>query len=231
MSRITVHCDIQDMSYTIRGSGRYAGNPSMVFSFGEQDDNYTVKSIKAQMDGFGWTDKLRTNRVPVVYKGLAREGGGTPYDPCFPRYEESIVALDGVLRSHLSVIDCRGIDKPGEELRDVADFYTVRLSQHQIRKYHEGGREEWEWFASQARYDDAAEFIFESEGFKNEEQLKTLQRAYKIPDKSIVLHPPGETIEEVNDDFFEVQEVAKRNEWRINPRVEFLADGGLGSEE
>lgn len=220
------------MSYYIRESGEYAGQPAVNLAFGEErGDSYTVDSIRAQMDGFDWTNKIRTNRTPLVFKGVKREGGGTPFDPCFSRYEQALWALDSVLRSNFTIVESMGIAAPPEKIQEAADFYTVRLSQHQIRKYHDENRDEWEWFANRARYEGDVEFILEPKNFRDEDYVTSLQQEYKIPEENIYIEPPGETIQEVNDEYFEIQEMCKRNQWQITPRIDLLEDGGLPNDE
>lgn len=233
MSILNTDCDVADITYTILDEGRHAGRPIVTIAFGDaKQELSTVQSIKALMDRYGWTDHIRARRTPLVFTGADRAHGSLPYDPAYERHAEALTTLVDVLRPSTVWLHNRGVAEPTDDVAALADYHLVHLTQNQARNYRDGDREVWQWYAQEARDRNGAtvDFVIEGHTMTVEEIIQDVSRNYTIPDDRIILYPKGETIEEVNDCFYKLVAIAKRNEWRISPRMSFLDDVTAGHD-
>lgn len=232
MSRLNRDCDVEDMNYTLQDKGRYAGQPIVSVVFGDrQKETGTVKAVKALMDRYGWTDKVRSQRTPLVFTGKVRDGGGVPHDPARENHAEALTTLTDVLRPRRTWMTTRGVYQPTEAVNDDIDHYTLHLSQQQVKKYREGDRDVWQWYGRQAREARNVDFVIESRTRTIEEIVRDFSRNYQIPDDRIFLYPKGDDVAKVNDRFHKVADVTKRNEWRVSPRMSLLRNSGVEMDE
>lgn len=163
-------------------SGRYAGNPAIFLYYSDEEVNstYTVMSIKKEFDGWGWSQKLRSYGVDLVFSSFV--GTEPDGDPLNGAYSTEISDLLFVLDHQDVRMQTPAYHVPDDGLDDLIDHYTVRLSADRYRNSVDEFDESVEWFANKSRRRDNVDFVIEFDGLrKNRQYLPDFVNEYTLP--------------------------------------------------
>lgn len=215
MTRTQKNCFVDDYHYGVRLRGQWGGRPAVTLTIAP-DADLTVRSLKAQMDNFGWTQRLRDPHTALVLTTEPLDGGGRPQDVCYQQYDEGLCALLKTVSPVNVVVETPGMADPSAELDSLVDEYDLRLTMSRVHTYVDDHNETLDWYTQQSRRNNNVTVHIPVDRIRDENPIQSFSQQYRLPDDRIHLHPQGEDLKETHDAFTKAEEIAKRNRWSVS---------------
>lgn len=180
--------NIQEKWFGPESSGSYSGNPSVFLYYGSEglDRDYTVRSLRNELDGYKWTRRMSSFDVDIVYDSVGEER----VEPLDDKYSDEILDFLYV-QDHQGVrVNTPGTELPSDEIDEVVDHYTVILNPEEYRRRVDNHEDVTQWFAEEARNYERVDFVVGFDGLqKNKEYLQDFLGDYIIPRNQLFVYP------------------------------------------